>query len=301
MNNKWSIIAGPCSAESYEQLRESAIQLRSIHPNWVRCGIWKPRSRPGGFQGAGEDGIIWILRVKDEFPELKFIVEVSSPNHVDIVLRNGIDAVWMGARTTTNPHSVNELASALRGTDLPVMVKNPMVPDLPLWIGAFERLMNSGVKQLFAIHRGFTTPYSGDLRNMPLWEIPFYLKKEIPELPIFFDPSHICGRADIIQSYIETAAKLDYSGIMVETHPQPTMALTDATQQITPQELGLILDGLDKLSADKNDNRFVQRTLIEERMRILDQELIRLNTERMKAIEIYKKLLGDAENLTITE
>lgn len=237
------VIAGPCSAETEEQVLETARALAEAGVGMFRAGIWKPRTKPGGFEGVGSDGLPWLKRVRQE-TGMRTATEVATPHHVEEVLKAGIDLVWIGARTAANPFAVQEIADALAGTDLPVLVKNPVNPDLELWIGAFERLYNAGLKRLGAIHRGFSTYEKKIYRNAPHWHIPFELKRRIPDMPLLCDPSHIGGRRDLIAPLSQQAMDLNYDGLIVETHCNPACARSDAAQQVTPQELKVILQRL---------------------------------------------------------
>jgi chorismate mutase len=229
------LIAGPCSAESEAQVLDTARELSQAGISCLRAGLWKPRTHPGTFEGVGADGIPWLLRARECYG-LRIGVEVATPEHVDTCLRAGVDLVWIGARTTTNPFSVQALADALRGADIPVLVKNPLSPDVDLWIGAIERLANAGLRRLGAIHRGFSTARSAPYRFAPAWRIPIELRRQLPEIPILCDPSHICGRTDLILAVAQEALDLLYDGLMVEVHISPRDARSDAGQQLTPAE-----------------------------------------------------------------
>ncbi|MHC1708772.1 MAG: chorismate mutase [Bacteroidales bacterium] len=238
------IISGPCSAENEEQLLTTARLVSAVPQVKVfRAGIWKPRTRPGGFQGVGEKGLKWMKTVKEE-TGLCTAIEVAQPKHIELALKYGIDILWIGARTVVNPFSVQELCDTLAGVDIPVMVKNPVNPDIRLWIGALERLNQGGIDRLIAIHRGFYY-YNHDIyRNSPMWEIPIELKRLFPNLPVLCDPSHICGKRQYIHGVSQKALDLEMDGLMLETHYQPNTALTDADQQISPAELQYLLDHL---------------------------------------------------------
>ncbi len=239
------LIAGPCSAESEEQLMETARGIRANAPqvSVFRAGVWKPRTRPGGFEGSGDAALPWLKRVKEE-TGLLIMTEVATADHVRAALEAGIDMLWIGARTTPNPFSVQEIADALRGVDVPVFVKNPINPDLQLWIGALERLAAAGITRLAAIHRGFSwferTPY----RNSPMWEFPIRLKAAFPQLELICDPSHIAGRPEKLGEVAQQALDLNFSGLMIETHHDPTNAKSDAQQQIAPAALAGLLGSL---------------------------------------------------------
>ena len=230
-------IAGPCSAESEDQVVKTALALSEHKVNILRAGIWKPRTRPGSFEGVGRKGLEWLKRAGDE-AKMPVTVEVAQTEHVEECLEYGIDVLWIGARTTVNPFSVQAIADSLRGVDIPVMVKNPISPDIALWIGALERLYQAGIKKLVAIHRGFAASNNGLYRNKPEWRIPIELKRQIPDIPLICDPSHICGNKEMLFSVSQEAMDLLYDGLMLEVHNHPEKALSDYQQQITPEEYG---------------------------------------------------------------
>ncbi len=243
-NGERALIAGPCSAESLEQVMETAQQVADFFPKAIfRAGAWKPRTRPNQFEGKGEEALHWLAHVKTE-TGLRVTTEVAIPWHVDKALKNGIDILWIGARTTVNPFMVQELAESLRGVDIPVMIKNPLHPDLQLWIGAIERFSNVGIKNLAAIHRGFYTFEHSEYRNAPRWELVYELKSLFPDLPILCDISHIAGTTSLLQMVAQQAVDLSLDGLMIETHRDPQHALSDAQQQITPARLKEIIDSL---------------------------------------------------------
>ncbi|MBP5535210.1 MAG: bifunctional 3-deoxy-7-phosphoheptulonate synthase/chorismate mutase type II [Bacteroidales bacterium] len=279
------IIAGPCSIESEAQFTSVTRRLAAIaEVDMIRCGIWKPRTRPGGFQGMGVDAFPVIdsavRRLADEglthLPP--FCCEVATPMHVEQCLRHGIGTVWIGARTTGNPFMVDELANALRGTALAVMVKNPSSPDIKLWLGAVERLRAAGVESLAAVHRGFAQYGERTYRNAPLWELPIEFKRSCPDIPLFCDPSHITGRRDLVRHIAQTALDLHFDGLMVEVHPEPTQALTDPDQQLSPALFAQMLDQLKRRSHDENPDGL---TLLRSRIDSVDGELLRLLAQRM--------------------
>ncbi len=239
------IIAGPCSAESEAQVLRTARQIKEHTPqvNTYRAGIWKPRTRPNSFEGVGKEGLGWLKKVKRE-TGMKTAVEVANANHVYECLKYSVDILWIGARTSVNPFSVQEIAEALRGVDVPIFVKNPINPDLALWIGALERLHAVGINQLAAIHRGFSTGTKVNYRNSPEWKIPIELKRQFPELPIICDPSHIAGRKDLLKKVSQKGLDLAMDGLMIETHENPEVALSDKEQQVTPWELEALLNDL---------------------------------------------------------
>jgi chorismate mutase len=239
------VIAGPCSAESREQVLETATALAQIpEVKFFRAGIWKPRTRPNNFEGLGEIALPWLAEVKRQTGLLS-TTEVATAKHVELCLKHGVDALWIGARTTANPFSVQEIADSLRGVDIPVLVKNPINADLQLWIGAIERINLAGVTKLMAIHRGFSVADKLEFRNDPLWRIPMELKVKFPDLPILCDPSHITGERHLIKKVCQKAMDLDMNGLIIETHPDPDKAWSDASQQITPHQLKAILDQLE--------------------------------------------------------
>lgn len=235
------VIAGPCSAETEEQVLETAQGLASRGVKIFRAGIWKPRTKPGGFEGIGAEGLAWLKKVKKETGML-VSTEVATKDHVFEALKAGIDILWIGARTTVNPFAVQEIADALKGVDVPVLIKNPVNPDLELWIGAFERLYGAGIHRLGAIHRGFSSYDKKIYRNLPLWHIPIELRRRIPNLPILCDPSHIGGKRELIAPLCQQAMDLGFDGLIVESHCNPDAAWSDAAQQVTPDVLDYILN-----------------------------------------------------------
>ena len=237
---KPSVVAGPCSAESEEQVMETAKGLKDMGINVFRAGIWKPRTHPGCFEGVGAVGLKWLQRVQKEYG-LKVATEVAGEKHVAECLKHGVDMVWLGARTTANPFLVQEIADALKGTDIPVLVKNPVNADLDLWIGALERLSRAGIKKLGVIHRGFSTFDKIKYRNDPQWQVAIELRSRYPELPFFVDPSHMGGSRDYIQEISQRSLDLGFEGLMIESHCNPAVALSDAKQQLTPDELSDLL------------------------------------------------------------
>lgn len=238
------VIAGPCSAESEEQVLETAHAIHALKRVKIfRAGVWKPRTRPNGFEGLGATALPWVARVKRE-TGMMTTVEVATAKHVEECLKHDVDILWVGARTTGNPFAVQEIADALRGTNTPVMVKNPTSPDLPLWVGALERLSRTGSTRLIAVHRGFSTPHKTRHRNAPMWRIALELRSHFPELPMICDPSHICGRRDLVGEIAQQALHLDYTGLMIETHRCPDVALSDKDQQLEPAALGDLLASL---------------------------------------------------------
>ena len=273
------VIAGPCSAETEEQVLETARILASEGIRIYRAGLWKPRTKPGGFEGVGEKGIPWLQRVKRE-TGMYTATEVATRQHVETALRGGIDLLWIGARTAANPFAMQEIADALRGVDIPVLVKNPVSPDLELWIGAIERIHNAGIRRLGAIHRGFTSIDKSIYRNHPMWAIPIELHRRLPELPIFCDPSHIGGKRELIAPLSQQAMDIGFDGLIIEAHCAPDCAWSDKAQQVTPDALAYILrnlvireqtvstDSLNELRAqiDKLDDQLLD--LLVHRMRV---------------------------------
>ncbi len=229
------LCAGPCSAESEEQLRKTASALDGCPLSFFRAGIWKPRTRPGTFAGAGVEALAWLARIREEFG-FRIGAEIGTPQHVEAALKHRLDVIWIGARTTPDPFAVQNIADALKGVDIPVLVKNPVSQDLEAWIGALERIHNAGIRRLGAIHRGFTTSGDSRYRNAPLWRIPIELKRRIPRIPLICDPSHMCGRADMVAPTSQEALDLLYDGLMVEVHHHPAEAWSDAAQQLTPAQ-----------------------------------------------------------------
>jgi chorismate mutase len=290
------IIAGPCSAETEEQVLSTAKQIASLRKAHIfRAGIWKPRTRPGSFEGAGSVGLEWLKKVKAE-TGLLTTVEIANVKHVSEALIYGVDVLWIGARTTVNPFSMQEIAESLQGVNIPVLVKNPNNADLDLWIGAIERLQKAGITKLAAVHRGFSSYDKSQYRNKPMWEIPIELKRRMPNIPIICDPSHISGNKDLLLSISQTAMDLDYQGLMIETHCNPSSALSDAKQQITPAELGKLLSQIIIRTSSTEDKIFLS-TLEDLRDKIdeLDNNLITMLGTRMemaRAIGACKKQNG---------
>ena len=292
------IIAGPCSVESEEQIMATAQALAQIpQVTMLRGGIWKPRTRPGAFEGRGEQGLVWLREAKQE-TGLPVIIEVATPDHVELALKYEIDALWIGARTVVNPFSVQQLADALRGADVPVYIKNPVAPDLNLWVGAFERFQKAGITRLSAIHRGFSYYKDSLYRNFPMWEIPIELTRRV-DVPVITDVSHICGNRDLLMPTAQKALDLACDGLMIECHIHPEEALTDAQQQITPEALKTMLEALTFRS--KQSGR-VEHDLAELRGEIddIDAEMLQLLARRMDVsaqIGEYKK----QHNVTVVQ
>ena len=286
------IIAGPCSAESEKQVLETAHQLKK-HKNLIfRAGIWKPRTRPNSFEGVGEKGLKLLQLTKKE-TGLKTTTEVAKAAHVSLAIKYEVDILWIGARTTGNPFAIQEIAEALKGINIPVMVKNPINPELNLWIGAIERIMNSGIENIAAINRGFFAYENSKYRNTPQWQIAVDLKRKFPTIPIICDPSHISGKSNLIYEVAQKAMDLNYDGLMIETHIDPANALSDSLQQITPKKLDEILDNL-VIRNFETDNKNFKASLNQLRIQIddLDIELIDILKRRMELVEkigIHKK------------
>ena len=288
-----SVVAGPCSAESEEQVMETARQLREVGINVYRAGIWKPRTHPGSFEGVGAHGLKWMQQAKKEYG-LKIATEVASEKHVFECLKYGVDLVWLGARTTANPFLVQEIADALKDTDIPVLVKNPVNPDLDLWIGALERLNRAGIRKLAVIHRGFSTFDKIQYRNDPQWQVAIELRSRYPELPFFVDPSHMAGCKDYIQEISQRSLDLGFEGLMIESHCNPSTALSDAKQQLTPDELSdllykqIVVRDADSYAPEWKDNIDQLRAKID----IIDENILYALGSRMKVsrqIGEYKK------------
>lgn len=277
-NERPLVIAGPCSAETEEQVMTTARQLAGKGCHMFRAGVWKPRTKPGGFEGNGEQALPWMKQVKEETGMLT-ATEVATPEHVELALKYGIDILWVGARTSANPFAMQALADSLKGVDVPVLVKNPVNPDLELWIGALERINGAGITRLGAIHRGFSSYEKKLYRNAPMWQIAIELHRRIPNLPIFNDPSHIGGRRDLIAPLCQQAMDLGMNGLIVESHCSPDDAWSDAKQQVTPDILDYILSML-----VIRDNVAQGDTLASLRKNIdqLDNELIDLLAKRMR-------------------
>jgi chorismate mutase len=282
------IITGPCSAESEEQVMETARSIAHKGIKIFRAGIWKPRTKPGGFEGVGEIGLQWLKRVKKE-TGMYVATEVATREHVFEALKAGIDLLWIGARTSVNPFAVQEIADALRGIDIPILIKNPVNPDLELWIGAIERIYGSGIRRIGAIHRGFSSYDKKIYRNLPLWHIPIELRRRLPVLPIFCDPSHIGGKRELIAPLSQQAMDLSFDGLIIESHCNPDAAWSDKEQQITPDVLDYVLNLLvirDEVQTTEN--------LSELRRQIdhIDEQLLELLSKRMRIsreIGVYKK------------
>lgn len=305
VQQKWAkrplIISGPCSAETEEQVIETATRLAATGKvDVLRAGIWKPRTRPGSFEGIGTKGLPWLQKAK-ALTGLPTAIEVATGKQVEDALHFGVDILWIGARTTVNPFSVQEVADALRGADVPVLIKNPINPDLELWTGAVERVAKAGIKQIGLIHRGFSSYGNTEYRNAPMWHLAIEMKRRNPELLFINDPSHICGRRDILLEVSQKAIDLDYDGVMIESHIDPDNAWSDAKQQITPEQLAAMLDEIIWRKEDVASEEFHQALeKLRAQINQLDDEIIYLLGQRMKVAEkiaTYKK----ENNITILQ
>lgn len=280
------LIAGPCSAESIEQVMDSAAALKNIPIDLFRAGVWKPRTRPGSFEGMGEDALKWLSVVKEEY-KIPVTIEVAEPAHVELALKYGVDVLWIGARTTVNPFQVQRLADALSGANIPVMVKNPVNPDVDLWEGAIERLKRVGITDVAAIHRGFSSYNAASAyRNQPNWPIPIELKRRNPDLTIICDPSHITGKSNMVADISQKAMDMGFEGLMTEVHPDPKVALSDAGQQLTPEAYkalveNLVIRDIENASMSKSMGLEYLRQIMDG----VDAEIIDLIARRMELSE----------------
>jgi chorismate mutase len=296
-----SVVAGPCSAETEEQVMETAKGLKELGINVYRAGIWKPRTHPGSFEGVGAEGLRWMQKAKKEYG-LKIATEVASEKHVFECLKFGVDLVWLGARTTANPFLVQEIADALKDTDIPVLVKNPVNPDLELWIGALERLHRAGIKKLGVIYRGFSTFEKIKYRNDPQWQVAIELRSRYPQIPFFVDPSHMAGSKDYIREISQRSLDLGFEGLMIESHCNPSCALSDAKQQLTPPELSdLLYNQITVRDADSDAKEWKDNIdQLRAKIDIIDENLLYALGSRMKIsrqIGEYKK----ANNIAILQ
>ncbi len=282
------VIAGPCSAETEEQVMQTAKELAKQNIKIFRAGIWKPRTKPGGFEGIGTQGLTWLQNVKKE-TGMYVATEVATHKHVFEALKYGIDMIWVGARTTANPFAMQEIADALQGVNIPVLIKNPVNPDLELWVGAIERIYNAGIKKIGAIHRGFSSYDKKMYRNLPQWHIPIELKRRLPNLPLICDPSHIGGKRELIAPLCQQAMDLNYDGLIIESHCNPDEAWSDKEQQLTPDILSYVLNLLvvrDTIQTTENLTEL--RHQIDE----MDDKLLEILAKRMRVsqeIGQYKK------------
>jgi chorismate mutase len=302
---KWNkrplIIAGPCGAETEEQVIETAVRLQKTgRVDLFRAGIWKPRTRPGSFDGVGTKGLPWLQKAK-QLTGIPVTIEVATAKQVEDALHFDIDVLWIGARTTVNPFSIQEVSDALRGVDVPVLIKNPLNPDLELWTGAVERVAKAGIKNIGLIHRGFSTYGNTEYRNSPMWHLAIEMKRRNPELMMINDPSHICGRRDILLEVAQQAIDLDYDGLMIESHIDPDNAWSDAQQQITPEQLAELLMSIRWRKEDiANEDFHAAMEKMRQQINQLDDELLQIISQRMKVadrIGQYKK----ENNITILQ
>ncbi len=279
------IIAGPCSAESEEQVLETA---RGIAKNGfahiLRAGVWKPRTRPGSFEGKGEEALPWLQKAKKE-TGLKTAVEVATPQHVELALKYGVDVLWIGARTTVNPFNVQDLADSLKGVDVPVLIKNPVNPDIALWLGAFERIAGAGINKLGAIHRGFSNAQESKYRNSPMWQIAVEFKTFFPQIPMIGDPSHMAGKRALLAELTQRAMDLNYDGLIIESHRNPDEAWSDASQQLTPDALKEMLNGIEFRKPTYGVDFQSQLETLRERLDNIDRELLEVLASRMSVVE----------------
>ena len=295
-NERLTVIAGPCSAETEEQVITTARQLAGRGCHIFRAGVWKPRTKPGGFEGNGEAALPWLQRVKEE-THMMVATEVATPEHVELALKYGVDVFWIGARTSANPFAMQAIADSMKGIDVPVLVKNPVNPDLELWIGAMERLNQAGIKRIAAIHRGFSSYDKKIYRNLPMWQIPIELRRRVPDLPLFCDPSHIGGKRELVAPLCQQAMDLGMNGLIVECHCDPDKAWSDAKQQVTPDILAYILSLL-VLRDEKVTTEGI--SLMRKQIDELDNQLMELLAKRMKVcreIGEYKK----KHNMTVLQ
>jgi chorismate mutase len=295
------IISGPCSAETEEQVMQTAVQLQETGKvDIMRAGIWKPRTRPGSFEGIGTKGLAWLQKAR-EITGIPVAVEVATAKQVEDALHFDVDVLWIGARTTVNPFSVQDVADALRGADVPVLIKNPINPDLELWIGAVERVTKAGIKQIGLIHRGFSSYGNTEYRNAPMWHLAIEMKRRHPGMLFINDPSHICGRRDILQEVAQTAIDLDFDGLIIESHVDPDKAWSDAKQQVTPARLGEMLSAIRWRKEDiASEEYHAALEKLRQQINQLDDELMQIIGERMKISEKigqYKK----ENNITILQ
>lgn len=292
------LIAGPCSVETEEQINQVVSDLaQNEKVQLLRGGIWKPRTRPDSFEGVGEIGLPWLVEAGKRF-NLPVSCEIANPKHAELAMQAGVDVLWIGARTTVNPFAIQDIADSLSGTDIPIMIKNPVNPDLGLWIGAFERFQNAGLTDLTAIHRGFSVYSHPKYRNVPNWEIPIGLKEEMPHIPLICDPSHIGGKRAILMEISQKAMDLNFDGLMIEVHPKPDEAWSDAAQQITPQNLDELIGKLVLRATKIEDSQVIQIEDVRARIHNLDDRLFEILESRMKMSEELGAI-KQAHNLTI--
>lgn len=287
------IISGPCSAETEEQLLQTAVRLKQTGKvDILRAGIWKPRTRPGNFEGVGAAGLPWLQKAR-ELTGLPVAIEIATARQLEGALKHDVDVVWIGARTTANPFSVQEIADALKGVDIPVLIKNPVNPDMELWTGALERVVKAGVKNVALIHRGFSSYGDTEFRNAPMWQLAIEMKRRFPKLPFIIDPSHICGNRHLLQEITQNAIDLDYDGVIIESHMDPDHAWSDASQQITPERLNELLNEIIwRKERITSEELHAQLEKLRRQIDRLDDEILQLLHHRMKISEQigeYKK------------
>jgi chorismate mutase len=295
------IISGPCSAETESQFLDTAKELAKIGKiDLLRAGIWKPRTKPGHFEGVGKEGLPWLKEAKS-ITGLSITVEVANAQHVELALEYNIDVLWIGARTTVNPFSVQEIADALKGVHIPILIKNPINPDIDLWVGAVERIEKAGIKQIGLIHRGFSAYGSSKYRNEPMWQIPIEMKRRFPNLPMICDPSHICGNRSMLQDVAQKSINLGFSGLMIESHIDPDNAWSDAAQQITPAQLSTMLSELIwRASSFENDISINSLAELRSFIDAKDDAIIELLGQRMKLADQIG-ILKKENNITILQ
>jgi len=285
------VISGPCSAESEEQLLSTALAISKFdRVKVLRAGVWKPRTRPGSFEGAGEIALQWLKTAK-QLTGLLTTVEITTPEDIEKCLENDVDILWIGARSTSNPVYIRKLADTLKGVDIPLLIKNPIYPDIDLWVGTIERFHQAGINRLAAVHRGFSPFEKTSLRNIPKWEIPIELKRRIPSISLICDPSHIAGQTEFIHEIAQKALFLGMDGLMIETHINPEVALSDAKQQLTPEQLGELLSKL-HFSVSENGKIEVNDELewLREQLNSIDQQMVELLAQRMSIVEEIAKV-----------
>jgi len=279
------IIAGPCSAETEEQVSETVSRIaKEGYAHVIRAGVWKPRTRPGSFEGMGEAALPWLVEAKKQ-TGLPIAIEVATPQHIELALKYGIDILWIGARTTVNPFNVQDLADALKGVDVPVLIKNPVNPDLALWVGAFERIAGAGIKKMAAIHRGFSNAQETKFRNSPMWQMAVELKTLFPQLPIIGDPSHMAGKRAYLYELAQRALDLNYDGLIIESHRNPDEAWSDASQQLTPEALGEMLKSLEIRKASYGVEFQNELDQLRQKIDNIDRELLEVLATRMSVVE----------------
>lgn len=284
-NGKPLIIAGPCSAETEDQFLDTARQIAAEgYAHVLRAGVWKPRTRPGSFEGKGEEALPWLQQAKAE-TGLKTACEVATPEHVELALKYGVDILWIGARTTVNPFNVQDLADSLKGVDVPVLIKNPVNPDLALWVGAFERFHGAGINKLGAIHRGFSNAQEEKYRNSPMWQIAVEFKTHFPHIPMIGDPSHMAGKRALLKELTQRSMDLNYDGLIIESHRNPDEAWSDASQQLTPKALGEMLKEIEFRKETYSSDFQSELDRLRGRLDNLDRELLEVLAARMNVVE----------------